>query len=139
MANVLVQESSLSAIASAIRTKNGTATTYKPGQMAAAVLAIDVNRPVVIDSADHSERFAVYIDNGRLSFISCGTKLDVTDMFLADASTGDKYSMCVENGKAELVVAETDNNTITPQLFDVVTGVAYLLTAASGKIVLQEV
>ena len=37
MANVLVQESSLQDIASAIRTKNGTQTTYKPSQMADAI------------------------------------------------------------------------------------------------------
>lgn len=40
MANVLVQDSSLSDIADAIREKNGTQNTYKPGQMAAAIEAI---------------------------------------------------------------------------------------------------
>lgn len=40
MANVLVQESSLEAIADAIRAKNGTQNTYKPGQMAEAIEAI---------------------------------------------------------------------------------------------------
>lgn len=40
MANVLVQESSLSAIADAIREKNGTQNTYKPAQMASAIEAI---------------------------------------------------------------------------------------------------
>lgn len=37
MANVLVNEQSLSDIATAIREKNGEATTYKPGEMAAAI------------------------------------------------------------------------------------------------------
>lgn len=41
MAKVLVNESSLSGIAEAIRAKNGTATTYKPSQMAAAIEAIE--------------------------------------------------------------------------------------------------
>ena len=40
MANVLVQESSLTAIAEAIRTKNGTENTYKPADMASAIAAI---------------------------------------------------------------------------------------------------
>lgn len=37
MANVLVEETSLSNIASAIRGKNGSTTVYKPGEMAAAI------------------------------------------------------------------------------------------------------
>ena len=37
MANVLVQDTSLTAIADAIRGKNGTETTYKPSEMAAAI------------------------------------------------------------------------------------------------------
>ena len=37
MANVLVQDSSLTAIADAIRSKNGTTNTYKPGEMADAI------------------------------------------------------------------------------------------------------
>lgn len=40
MANVLVQDTSLTAIADAIRGKNGTETTYKPAEMAAAITAI---------------------------------------------------------------------------------------------------
>lgn len=40
MANVLVEESSLQDIADAIRMKNGTQNTYKPGQMGSAIEAI---------------------------------------------------------------------------------------------------
>lgn len=40
MSKVLVTESSLESIADAIRTKNGTENTYKPGQMAAAIEAL---------------------------------------------------------------------------------------------------
>ena len=40
MANVLVQDTSLTAIADAIRSKNGSATLYKPSEMAAAITAI---------------------------------------------------------------------------------------------------
>lgn len=40
MANVLVQDSSLTAIADAIRSKNGSSTLYKPAEMASAITAI---------------------------------------------------------------------------------------------------
>lgn len=40
MAKVLVNESSLQGIANAIRSKNGSASTYLPSEMAAAVQAI---------------------------------------------------------------------------------------------------
>lgn len=40
MSKVLVNEASLSAIGDAIRSKNGTATKYKPGEMAAAISAL---------------------------------------------------------------------------------------------------
>ena len=40
MAKVLVNESSLTGIANAIRGKNGSTTTYKPSEMAAAITAI---------------------------------------------------------------------------------------------------
>lgn len=40
MSKVLVTKSSLEDIADAIRVKNGAATTYKPGQMAAAIAAL---------------------------------------------------------------------------------------------------
>lgn len=41
MANVLINENSMTAIANAIRAKNGTSTTYKPSEMAGAISAID--------------------------------------------------------------------------------------------------
>jgi len=41
MAKVLIEEQNLSDIAASIRSKNGTETTYKPGQMATAIEAID--------------------------------------------------------------------------------------------------
>lgn len=42
MAKVLVNESSLSGIANAIRGKNGSTNTYKPNEMAAAITAIEI-------------------------------------------------------------------------------------------------
>lgn len=50
MAKVLVTESYLSDIADAIRGKNGTATTYKPGAMSAAIEALETKKcGVVLD------------------------------------------------------------------------------------------
>ena len=50
MANVLVEENSLRAIANAIRGKNGTAATYTPGEMAAAITAIPTSAAPTLQS-----------------------------------------------------------------------------------------
>lgn len=49
MANVLVQDTSLTAIADAIREKNGSTDTYKPGEMAAAISEISVDSAAVVE------------------------------------------------------------------------------------------
>lgn len=49
MANVLVQDTSLTAIADAIREKNGSTDTYKPGEMAAAISEISVGSAAVVE------------------------------------------------------------------------------------------
>ena len=46
MSKVLVNETSLSGIANSIRAKNGTETTYKPSEMAAAIDAIQTGGTV---------------------------------------------------------------------------------------------
>ena len=51
MANVLVEETSLSNIASAIRVKNGSTAVYKPGEMAAAI----TNLPTGGGSSDNED------------------------------------------------------------------------------------
>ena len=51
MSKVLVNESSLTGIADAIRGKNGSTTTYKPSEMAAAITAISGGGPDIPDSA----------------------------------------------------------------------------------------
>ena len=43
MANVLIDSNSMTAIANAIRSKNGTATKYKPNQMAAAIMGLSAS------------------------------------------------------------------------------------------------
>lgn len=54
MSNVLVEESSLKAIADSIRAKNGSANTYNPGDMAAAIDEIDVNMPSDMEWANYA-------------------------------------------------------------------------------------
>ena len=49
MANVLVQDTALTAIADAIREKNGSTDTYKPGEMAAAISEISVGSAAVVE------------------------------------------------------------------------------------------
>ena len=51
MSKVLVNESSLTGIADAIRGKNGSTDTYKPSEMAAAITAISGGGPDIPDSA----------------------------------------------------------------------------------------
>lgn len=65
MANVIINDTNLTNIANAIRGKNGTTTTYKPSEMAAAITAIsggggggsDVPAEALVFSGDCSYRF----------------------------------------------------------------------------------
>lgn len=52
MSKVLVNESSLTGIANAIRGKNGSTTTYKPSEMAAAITAISGAAEPIIEALD---------------------------------------------------------------------------------------
>ena len=66
MSKVLVNESSLTGIADAIRSKNGSTDTYKPSEMAAAITAIsggggsgaDIPEEAFVISGDCPYRFA---------------------------------------------------------------------------------
>ena len=65
MSKVLVNESSLTGIADAIRGKNGSTDTYKPSEMAAAITAIsgggggyDIPEEAFVLSGDCSHRFS---------------------------------------------------------------------------------
>lgn len=64
MANVIINDTNLTNIANAIRGKNGTTTTYKPSEMAAAITAISgggsgsgVPAEALVFSGDCSYRF----------------------------------------------------------------------------------
>ena len=75
MSKVLVTESSLSGIAAAIRAKNGTQNTYKPGQMAAAIQAIPTGTT----------------PTGTVNITQNGT-VDVTDYASADVAVPNSYA-----------------------------------------------
>lgn len=105
MANVLVQDSSLTAIADAIREKNGETTTYKPADMASAIAAIttgggalETNTFVVNPDGTSSDfDLAPYIDepDDLIALIWTGPKLDGRNHYLyvyfASPARDDKY------------------------------------------------
>lgn len=105
--NVLVNEDSLSAIASAIRAKNGTDTTYKPAQMAPAIAALP-------DKADYSwhqcpEAVRNYLDQvtydptdystSRIAEFAPSTAVSGNTKPIAETVTGDSHRNEVPNEK----------------------------------------
>lgn len=81
MGNVLVQESSLSAIADAIRSKNGSQSTYKPAQMSPAISALDtkpgLKQPYV------TELDTGYVMNGE--WVIGGGTINYSDVYRVSA------------------------------------------------------
>lgn len=71
MANVLVNENSLTAIGNAIRSKNGETTTYKPAEMAPAIQAISAGG----GSGKHSHTVATY----KFAFTGNSSNWNVTE------------------------------------------------------------
>lgn len=74
MAKVLVSESNLTAIADAIREKNGETTTYKPSEMASAITAIEDGGSGVWDALIHGQSTEV-IDAGLITCSEIGSLL----------------------------------------------------------------
>ena len=69
MANVVVDESCLSAIASAIRSKNGLSTTYLPGEMASAVAAIESGGSGPANPTDAAATFSQTVASGSAAYV----------------------------------------------------------------------
>ena len=117
MAKVLVNESSLTGIANAIRGKNGSTTTYKPSEMAAAITAISGGGPEIPDSAfvisgNCNRRFAYggwdwFIENYG-NRITTNNINDLSYMF---------YSSYIENIPFEINCANT-NIDMTSMFYD---------------------
>lgn len=78
MAKVLVTESNLTAIANAIRGRNGSSDTYKPGQMAAAVTAIP-NSYAAGDEGKVVSNGALVAQTARASEIDANGTYDTTN------------------------------------------------------------
>lgn len=113
MSKVLVTESSLSGIAAAIRAKNGSSDTYKPGQMAAAIQEIPTGTT----------------PTGTVNITQNGT-VDVTDYASADVAVPNSYAAgdegkVVSNGALVAQTARatdiTSNGTYDTTLNDEVT------------------
>lgn len=85
MATGLIKLSTLSGIADAIRTKGGTETTYKPGEMAAAILGLDLTldeHAVVYLNYDTVYLYAAKVEDG-------GTAIDPVAEGLISTPTRD--------------------------------------------------
>ena len=106
MSKVLVNESSLTGIADAIRGKNGSTDTYKPSEMAAAITAIsgggggyDIPDEAFVISGDCSYRFA---NNGWNWFIeNYGNKITTKDIISG-------YNMFSNSGDLEAIPFDFD-------------------------------
>lgn len=90
---VLVSENNLTNIANAIRGKNGTTTTYKPSEMAAAITAISGGGPDIPDSAFVISGNCDYLNyNGRWDwfFNNYGNKITINPSSVSSWMQGSK-------------------------------------------------
>ena len=86
MSKVLVNETSLTAIANAIRAKNGETTTYKPAQMATAITNLPTGSPDIPDSA--------FNKSGNLDYVYCNGQWDWFLNTYGDKITASAVSSC---------------------------------------------
>ena len=117
MANVIINDTNLTNIANAIRGKNGTTTTYKPSEMAAAITAIsgggggsDVPAEALVFSGDCSYKF--YNNNWEWFWNTYKDSITTSDMTGATSMFhgfyGDAAPSVVLNFRANYNV-KTDN------------------------------
>lgn len=116
MANVIINDTNLTNIANAIRGKNGTTTTYKPSEMAAAITAISgggggsgVPAEALVSSGDCSYKF--YNNNWKWFWDTYKDSITTSDMTGATSMFHSFYgaaSSVVLNFRANYDVS-TDN------------------------------
>lgn len=99
MANVLVNENSLTAIGNAIREKNGETTTYKPAEMAPAITALPSGGG---GSGKHSHTVATY----KFAFTGNSSNWNVTE----GTQTLDLTQFGVKEDLSNLVCLAFDDN-----------------------------
>lgn len=126
MAKVLVNESSLTGIANAIRGKNGSADTYKPSEMAAAITAISGGSgPEIPDSAFVITGDASYWDyHGEWdSFVtayadkwSTSNVVDATSMFKSSKLTQIPFEINLGNNPILASMFKDTKLTTLPQI-----------------------
>ena len=122
MANVLVEETSLSNIASAIRVKNGSTAVYKPGEMAAAITNLPTGGSGG-GSSDNEDGLImdtlVNYENTTATKIKQGCFKDSTKLAMATfTNVGDVGSSAFSGCKALIQVSLPNATTIGNNCFD---------------------
>ena len=154
MANVFVQNSSLQAIADAIRDKLNTEDTYKPAEMASAIESISSGGSATLveksisangtynassDSADGYSKVVVSVpasavDTGTKNITANGTNQDVVGYAKVDVAVPNSYSAgdegkVVSNGA---LVAQTSDTVTTNDTYDTTLINSLTVNVASG-------
>ena len=126
MAEYIIQDSTLTGIADAIREKSGTANTYKPEQMAAAILAIAGLDDAVVEFDAMNANAKAYMQNVTYTDANYGTSQMANSQYLpsgGDYTKEDPVGYTVNipaNGK--LYIVDESDKTVPVQSYDVSEG-----------------
>ena len=113
MANVLVQESSLQAIANAIRQQNGSSDTYTPAQMGPAIAALRGGAETMEPYYYDLDTGYVYTDSWRFG----GDTVNYSDVYQVEAGKSYLLSLgSVVGSRFRAVLTTQDTSTATANL-----------------------